>query len=457
MRHSLLCLLVTVAPWFCIEKPEAATLDGVDPQSTQLLLQAAELGADLTPPGAQIDLYRTIAEELAVMGAVSEATKLANFFDDGRRRDLVLLQAVRGSLRANRLDQAVETGNLITEEYEQGQAFVGIARFQAERGDFVQAMTAIATIKFGPLADQALSAIVQPMVKAGQITEAIEAALKLDDSSSKGQVISSIVTTQYRLGDKKAARETAATLSQRINDDWPLLTLSQEEAEVGNFQEAHEIASHLDRQLHFFALGDIAAAHARVGHITKALNVAMSIPFPVDRYEFDSPTRYRAIRDIARTQAEKGDYDGALSTAQRIPPKISACDICGSLRNNAMQDIGVTQAQRGDFILARRTAQKLKKSRSSYGDEILKTVVSVQAKRGKIEAALETAQKFSSQGYRASMYQDIAEYWVKRDGKRPVMKWASQLPNKIEKAYALVGIARSLELIPASSPSSLPN
>jgi hypothetical protein len=216
MRHSLLCLLVTVAPWFCIERLEAATLDGVDPQSTQLLLQAAELGADLTPPGAQIDLYRTIAEELAVMGAVSEATKLAHFFDGGRRRDLVLLRAVRGSLRANRLDQAVEMGNLITEEYEQGHAFVEIARFQAERGDFVQAMTAMAAIRPDSLADHALSAIVQPMVKAGQITEAIEAALKLDDFSSKGQVISSIVTTQYRLGDKKAARDTAMTYATQI-------------------------------------------------------------------------------------------------------------------------------------------------------------------------------------------------------------------------------------------------
>ena len=91
--------------------------------------------------------------------------------------------------------------------------------------------------------------------------------------------------------------------------------------------------------------------------------------------------------------------------------------------------------------LARREG---KKSTAYYGDEVIRTVTLSQARQGQIESALKTCNRFRSRDFRAKTYQDVAEEWVKRDDKETVMKWASQLPLKIEKAYALVGIARGV-------------
>lgn len=117
---------------------QVAANDESDLIAKQLLLQAVQLGTELTPPGTQIDLYGTIAEEFAAMGVMSDATKLATYFDVKRGKDDVLLWAVRGSIRAKGLDQGIELANLITGEYEQGQALAYVALAQAEGGHFLR-------------------------------------------------------------------------------------------------------------------------------------------------------------------------------------------------------------------------------------------------------------------------------------------------------------------------------
>jgi len=282
------------------------------------------------------------------------------------------------------------------------------------------------------------------MVKTGHHQDAVQAGLKLASDHSKGQVISSIMRAQFQLGDQGVARETATTFAERLNDQWPVLVLSKELADAGKVQEAMETSSRLKEQLRFFALGHIAESLAKSGEIRKALDLASSIPSPMHRYE-DAPTvRFRTVGRIAEIQAKNGNYKGAFSTALIIPSGMSACDIFGYWRDEVIHDIGNAQAQRGDFNLAIRTAEKLKKSTAYYGDEVIRTVTLSQARQGQIESALKTCNRFRSRDFRAKTYQDVAEEWVKRDDKETVMKWASQLPLKIEKAYALVGIARGV-------------
>jgi|CXWL01.1.fsa_nt_gi tetratricopeptide (TPR) repeat protein len=444
MRHKLLWVIVTAITCIWGENVLAATTDQGNLRAKQLLHQAVQLGAELDPPGIQIDLYKTIAEEFAAMGAAPDANRLAEYFDVKRARDLVLLSAVRGSLKGKHLDQGIELAKLITEEYERGWALAYIARSQAEEGYFQAAQETLAEMKSGTLAEHALGEIIPLMVKAGRVRDAIQAALDREDDHSKGQVISMIVRAQFHEGDIEAAHETATAFSSKINDQWPLLTLSEVEAETGHFQEAEDIASKLKDPLRYFALGHIAESLANHGEFSKALDMAKSIPSPMHRYEDSPSTHFRAIGEIAIVQARKGYYKEALSTARLIPRQMSACDICEGYRDEIVSHIGIAQAQRGDLGLALQTAEKLKKSTAYYGDEVIKSVIFVHTRKGQIEAAIRTSKRFRSHDYRASTYQTIAEDWTRRDGEKGVMKWASDLSSRLEKAYVSIGIARAV-------------
>ena len=417
MRNKLLWVIVAAITCICGENVLAATTDPGNLRAKQLLHQAVQLGAELDPPGIQIDLYKTIAEEFAAMGAASDANRLAEYFNVKRGRDNVLISAVRGSLKGKYLDQGIELATLITEE-ERGWAQADIARFQAEEGHFEAAQETLAEMKSSPLAEYALGEIIPLMVKAGRVRDAIQAALDRDDDHSKGQVISMIVRAQFHEGDIEAAHETATAFSSKINDQWPLLTLSNVEAETGHFQKAEEIASKLKGQLRYFALGHIAESLANYGEFSQALEIAKSIPSPMHRYEDSPSTHFRAIGKIAEVQARKGYYKEALSTAQLIPRQMSACDICEGYRDEIVSRIGIAQAQRGDLGLAIQTAEKLKKSTAYYGDEVVKSVTLVHTGKGQIEAAIRTSKRFRSHDFRARTYQTIAEDWARRDGEK---------------------------------------
>lgn len=437
-----LCILTSIVFCFCTDMAAAEANEKGTARAKQLLIQAVRLGSELSPPGTQIDLYRTIAGELAAMGEMSEAVQLSQTFDVKRGRDDVLLWAVRGSLRSKRVGQAVEMANSLVEDFQQGEALGAVARFHAGNRDFANALQALSNIRFEPLAEYGLISIVPLMIQTGHLEDAVQAALKLDSEHSKGQVIASIVEEQFRLGNTEAARETAISFTSKINDQWPILALSNSQAHAGMIAEAKKTASQLNEQLHFFALGHIAEAVAKSGEVSQALNLASSIPSPLHRYEDSPTTRYRTIRQIAQIQAQRGDYTGALSTALTIPSTMSACDICESLRGDAMGEIGKAQAERGDYDLAIRTAERLKKSTAYYGDEVIKAVASAYSRHGQIEKALKMCKRFRSGDYRAKIYQEIAEEWFKRGDSEKAFIWASKLPSRVEKAYALVGIAR---------------
>ena len=443
MKHVFgLCIWTVVSVCLFTGMGRAAVNDEGDASAKQLLFQAVRLGSELTPPGAQIDLYRTIAGELAAMGEMSEAVQLSRTFDVKRGRDDVLLWAVQGALRENRTEQAIETTKLIEGEYEHGSALSEISLFHAETRNFTAAVAIISTMASGSSATYTLSLVVPFMVRAGHLSEAIDAALGLGDNHSKAQVISSIVAEQFKLGDTGAARKTATEFTSKIHNQWPILALSKSQAHAGMIAEAKETAFLLNEQLHFFALGHIAEALAKSGEVSQALNLASSIPSPSHRYEDSPTTRYSTIRQIVQIQAQHGDYTSALSTALKIPSTMSACDICESLRGEAIVEIGKAQAERGDYDQAMRTAERLKKSTAYYGDEVIKSVATAYARQGQIEKALKTSKRFRSRDYRAGTYRYIAEEWVKQGDSKKVLNWASSLPSKIEKAYALVGIAR---------------
>jgi tetratricopeptide (TPR) repeat protein len=439
-----ICVLTSISFLFCTDMALAGASDNGNARAKQFLLQAVRLGSELTPPGTQIDLYRTITEELAAMGEAAEAVKLSQTFDVKRGRDDVLLWAVQGALRKNRLEQAIETTKLIESDYEQDSALSAISLFHAEAGNFTAALEVISRIVSSSSAEHALTLVVPFMVRAGHFREAIDVALELEHNHSKGQVISSIVVAQFNLGDTEAARKTVAEFTPKIHDQWPILALSDSQAHAGMIAEAKETASQLNEQLHFFALGHIAEALAKSGEVSQALNLASSIPSPLNRYEDSPTTRYETIRQIVQVQAQHGDYKGALSTALTIPSTMSACDICESLRGEAIGEIGKAQAKRGDYDLAIRTAERLKKSTAYYGDEVIKAVASAHAKQGQIEKALKTAKRFRSVDYRAKMYQELAEEWFRGGDSEKALIWASRLPSKVEKAYAFVGIARGI-------------
>lgn len=348
----------SIALFFYAGIAMAEVSDNGNASAKQLLFQAIRLGSELTPPGAQIDLYRTIAGELAAMRDMSEAVQLSQTFDVKRGRDDVLLWAVQGALRENRIEQAIETAKLIEGEYEHDSALSAIALFHAEAGNFTDAVAIISTMTSGAFNSHTLSLVVPFMVRAGHLNDAIDAALGLEDNHSKAQVISSIVAEQFKLGDTEAARKTATEFTAKIHNQWPILALSNSQARAGMITEAKETASQLNEQLHFFALGHIAEALAESGEASQALNLASSIPSPLGSYENSPTTRYRTIRQIVQIQAQRGDYTGALSTALTIPSTMSACDICESLRGEAIGEIGNAQAERGDYDLAIRTAER---------------------------------------------------------------------------------------------------
>ena len=237
--------------------------------------------------------------------------------------------------------QALSAANAIGDKSDKKIALQDVAKGQAELGQFGDAMKTAAQVSFYKndfFRTDAIEAIAEEEAKAGQTSAAMQLAQQLD-------------------ADAQDAGEYKSTLE--INVTQVHVAVAAEQAKEGRFDLAYQTAASIsDGTYKAYALGDIAVAQTRAGHLRDAYRT-------VDGIEPDH--RPLELGTIARAQAEMGQ----LGPSKRTIEMAAAGDCC---------------------------------------DWALEAIADAQIKSRQPVAAVETAQRISDNGRRAAKLADISAY-----------------------------------------------
>lgn len=248
--------------------------------------------------------------------------------------------------------------------------------------------------------------------KDGAKKTAVEALALLPDVAPRQQAIAALTVARMlvRVDDLPAARKAVAAIPATEATRKSVLIakgyLAAGEVRAGRdatatacvkeFKEPGEQA---------YLLHVIALAQARAGrkdaskaNFLRAIELAGSDP------DGTSTT----LHNIASAQALAGDFAGAAQTAGRIQD--------GTI---AWVNIASAQAEAGDFAGARRTAERFKGMSRYWEKRLLKHIARLQARAGQAAAAQE---------------------------------WVDKIPDDLERANVLIGLAEGLFREPRKSP-----
>jgi hypothetical protein len=327
---------------------------GAESQLVRAQASAGDLsGAIATTAGIANSIYssgavRDIANILTEVGRLGDAISIVADCDDGYERTEGRL-AIANYLNSKgdkagasqQVLQALSAANSISDSSDKEIALQDVAKGQAELGQFSDAMRTAAQIgsyKNDFFRTDAVEAIAEEEAKAGQTSAAMQLAQQLD-------------------ADAQDAGEYKSTLE--INVTQVHVAVAAEQAKEGRFDLAYQTAASIsDGTYKAYALGDIAVAQTRAGHLRDAYRT-------VDGIEPDH--RPLELGTIARAQAEMGQ----LGPSKRTIEMAAAGDCC---------------------------------------DWALEAIADAQIKSRQPVAAVETAQRISDNGRRAAKLADISAY-----------------------------------------------
>ncbi len=318
-----------------LEAVEAGEIDATDYISTLVKIAIAQ-----AKTGDKIGARKTLAK--AMQQTAREISLLEGESIRGLLRDSFLYDIAKAQAKIGDIARAMQIAGTIDDAGSRSGLFRDIARVQADMGDKLGAKeiltVAIRTVeRINSVASRAraLSGIARIQADMGDklgaketLTEAIQTAGRINEVSSRAGALSQIAAVQADMGDEIRARETFAEAMQaagRINNAMArvlvLHVIATAQAETGAkigarktlaeaMQTAREISSLEGIPLRAWAFRDIARAHAKIGDIAKAMQVAGTID--------DVDSLSTALSGIAAAQAEKGDIKGAMNTASKI-------------------------------------------------------------------------------------------------------------------------------------------
>ena len=243
----------------------------------------------------------------------------------------------------------------------------------------------------------ALHWVAKAQVRAGDhagaratVSEAKRTAGQVDDAYSRAQILASISDVQARAGDETGARASlveAIRAAEAIDNPEQrrvtLADIAEGQARAGDTEGALRTAGQIDLPSATYALRDIAGAQARRGDVVGALRTAGRI----DDVRQHGMALTSIIKAQIQTQIQTGDVAGALSMVERIKDVFQ--------RERSLSDIAEVQAKKGDVIGAMQTAKKINHY-PHLRSIALREIAEALAKAGNITEALQTADSIAA-------------------------------------------------------------
>jgi tetratricopeptide (TPR) repeat protein len=366
-----------------------------------------------------------------------------------------------------------------------GAAYANIARFQAEKGSFSNALKIVKKVGNKRTKEAAYRDIAKFQGEAGYFREAFKTAESIQDMSLWVETVVELARYLIQAGDtenalmitREAAKgaETIADVEARRR---ALKNIATFQAEAGFFGDALEIAELITSQEEREeAFSNIAKFQAKARHFNEALDTAKRIE-EMSSEGWESFPREQALGEIAKLQAEAGEFSEALGTAEGISDvgeqaeALSAIFAAQALaqdwRGAKITAIRVANvAERLDKILAQiKLYEKVAESHGANSRIIyarktsaqretlsllrtitLEGIAKSQAEAGHVTEALEIADWIEDRFVRSLTLQGIAERQVgagdwegAANTVSKVLECSKQVSDRVQRAASLAGV-----------------
>jgi hypothetical protein len=381
--------------------------------------EALAQAADIAEPATAAEAVGEIALAIAQTGDIERARELALGIDDARSRSarILALEAIAAEqARRGDAEGAYETVVAIANPYRRSEAQAAIALSVARTGDIsgaVRAASRIAT-DYWFTADQdsrkipsglvvrskdfdqfwfyeALVGIAEIEAVGGDVESALQTAHAIPDVAARSRALGRIAAVQAGLGDLEGARLTAQLIEGAYGDAEALIAMADALAERGRMAEAIDLARQIQS-----AYGNAAALVAVAGRIAETGDIAQAEALAAEIGAIEYLTQARIA--LARAEARRGQIATALSLVAAVPHRgeraAAVADICASL------------AVAGDGAGARALARGFASGPAL--DELILATARAEARAGKDDAALATAEEIEDTLLRAVAAAELA-------------------------------------------------
>ncbi len=354
------------------------------------------------------------------------------------------------------LDKTLRAARLISDEFTKAWCLNLIAAAQAKSGYFVAAMDTARSISrndpYNTNKIEALCAIASVQASVGDkqaaratLTEALDVARTLGNTSA----FSHIALAQLDFGENHVARATlreALQAARSMTNDSVRTTVLQSiaaaQAKTGEFTVALDTARSIsgDEFYKVSALLEIASAQASVGDKQAAKTILMEA-LQASRSIANEFARTSSFIAIAAEQAGVGDKQAARTTLTEVL-QMSGRISDNELKTRLMESIAAAQAEMRDFGDAMETVRLI--GGNSENVSVQRSIALAHAKVGDFSASLRTARSIGDQNSKVSVLRDIAKAQAKTGDKpatsstlQEAVEVSDSIKNASTKAIAL--------------------
>jgi tetratricopeptide (TPR) repeat protein len=209
--------------------------------------------------------------------------------------------------------------------------------------------------------------------------------------AARSRALGRIAAVQAGIGDLEGARLTAQLIEGAYGDAEALIAMADALAERGRMAEAIDLARQIQS-----AYGNAAALVAVAGRIAETGDIAQAEALAAEIGAIEYQTQARIA--LARAEARRGQIATALSLVAAVPHRgeraAAVADICASL------------AVAGDGAGARALARGFASGPAL--DELILATARAEARAGKHDAALATAEEIEDTLLRAVAAAELA-------------------------------------------------
>jgi tetratricopeptide (TPR) repeat protein len=383
------------------------------------------------------DIAAAQAKHGDTVGAVRTATGIAS------ANPQVLIGLVAGRVRAGDLPGAQQIVAGLDEGL-QRYAQWGIVQGQRDRGRPIDAQITASAISPGHAKASALLELAQHHLKSGNksnavglLQEAATAAGSTMNEWAKADVLWRIAGAMAEAGELFTAMDTARGIEKEGHRRFAMLDIVKAQTKQGDFKGAFNSALVLkeaggddDASGYESAVAEVLAELTKSGRPKEAKEA-------VGNFEDLKHRRWILLGRIAWAQAEAGDIPGAKATMTSADPEPQRA----ARRKELLR---LSQVPREHLSVDDQNRFQALHEMDGIVHWTLEAIAKAQARKGDIRGAVATADGFSQESYRSSLFRKIGAMEAQNDRVNQALSWARALPSTGDKVYALLGTAEGL-------------
>lgn len=274
-----------------------------------------------------------ISKELAKMGEISWALKIANTMRLGEPKCEALCEIASQLAKIGEIDQALELAGSMRIENQRFKALIEIYGQVVKRGEIDRATTFANSLSAGSFQKEVFGKICQQLTARGKEESATVIANGVADTYDRTSVLSEIASQLAKMGEIDRALAFADTIPNESAQGkfWgksdAFSVISKQLAKKGKIEDALELANRIpDTYPKNSALCEISIQLAKIGDIEGALVVGNTISCPEEKN--------KAVDGVFVELLRIGKVDrvlGLLDTVDGPREPFVFCEICSQL------------------------------------------------------------------------------------------------------------------------------